>query len=419
MKCIVCFLLLFSSLFTKAQETYSISGTVNDEKGHPIPGATVFLTNTKSAVAANDSGKFILNALTPGNYELVIKMLGFNPYIQNVAANSKSVKITARLTQSVTALNTVTINALPDPRRGVYLSWFIGNFIGTTSNSAQCKLLNPDVLRFNFDNKTGILQATSEDFIIMENMALGYKLKYLLTDFKYDFRNGTCAYTGYPYFEELKGTVEQEKKWEINRKVAYLGSDRHFFRALAKDQLNEEGFLVYLVTNDTAIKKSGNLLHEQYNELVAAGNIQDLAHELHKSLVAVRLSNVGSGFIIRDKSNLKTIISPGKATKKDTATIALTGLYIVYTRADEPVLFYRSGNAIHPFIKIYKKEDQHRQISMIRPVADPITIDRNGMLMPAKSFLYAGYWSWERMADMVPLDYFVDPLSGNTTEENK
>ena len=50
-----------------AQQTYSISGTVSDNKGSPVPGATVFITNSKYVTATDNDGKFNFSDIQPGS----------------------------------------------------------------------------------------------------------------------------------------------------------------------------------------------------------------------------------------------------------------------------------------------------------------------------------------------------------------
>ncbi|HSR49319.1 MAG TPA: TonB-dependent receptor [Acidobacteriota bacterium] len=61
--------------------TGSIAGTITDQGGGIIPGATVTITNTelgvKLTVISNDAGNFVAQALRPGIYEVVVEMTGF------------------------------------------------------------------------------------------------------------------------------------------------------------------------------------------------------------------------------------------------------------------------------------------------------------------------------------------------------
>src|ERR1700761_3946822 len=114
-------LLLFTAFGLRAQQTYSISGMVNDDKGQPLPGATVFLTNTKIATSSDVSGHFVLSQLPAGPYELAVNLLGFDPYIQLVKIENAPLTINIKLKESSIELNAVVINGKPDPHRKEYL----------------------------------------------------------------------------------------------------------------------------------------------------------------------------------------------------------------------------------------------------------------------------------------------------------
>src|SRR5687767_1801944 len=65
-----------------AQALYgSIVGTVADESGAPVPGATVVATNTgtslKVEAVTDTEGSYTFRNLPPGVYELAISMQGF------------------------------------------------------------------------------------------------------------------------------------------------------------------------------------------------------------------------------------------------------------------------------------------------------------------------------------------------------
>jgi hypothetical protein len=89
----------------KNEGSYFIKGTVSDESGNVVPGAIVFITNSKYITTTNDAGEFSFDDIQPGSYEVVIKMLGFNPAVLSVDVQTRPVKIIAVLTESVTALN--------------------------------------------------------------------------------------------------------------------------------------------------------------------------------------------------------------------------------------------------------------------------------------------------------------------------
>jgi len=382
-------LFILTGFWAKAQETYSISGKVTDGKGETLPGATVFLTNSKMVTTANSDGVFSLNGLQPGTYELVVKMLGYNSYNQNVNIQQQSVNITAKLSANATTLNEIVINAKTDPNRARYLQLFTENFIGKSANAAQCKILNPEIIKLHYDKDKDILEAHSNDFIVIENQALGYKINYLLTRFQYDVTNDAFFYEGKPYFEEIKGSDIQQKNWADSRKTAYQGSIRHFFRALFNNTAEAEGFLVYRLQM----------------KLVHAG----VTYNAGRSATfrpGAKVNVLLPGKTINSNSLLSYVDNDFRQLKLNPAHDPgdTTSLFVVYTKEEESPLFYHSNDHIEIPVKPSPKKSQ---VSEIIPVKDGLLLDRNGSLSPLEDIAYSGYWTWERVADLMPFEYTI------------
>ncbi|MDB4924008.1 carboxypeptidase-like regulatory domain-containing protein [Mucilaginibacter sp.] len=348
MKNFICLVLIFISIGIKAQ-TYSITGTVKDDKG-ALSGATVFLTNTKKATSTDASGRFMLNGLQPGSYEVVINMIGFISDKQSIKLEEKSLDIAFKLKESNTMLRTVTIKGKAIKQDPQDLRIFTSSFLGFSGNAPQCKILNPEVLSFKKNNKTEMLEAKADDFLVIQNDALGYKLKYLLTKFQYQFRSAICYFEGDPYFEEMKGTDEEQKQWEKNRIAAYLGSCRHYFKAVMAGNSRAQGFYTY-----------------EYRQKLSA-----------KESPLRRLIDVDSEMVAVNK-NFKVMLARQTVLKKDTIRSTLHIYYL-------------------------------NQISQIKQFVDTITVDKRGVITPGNGFYFNGYWASQRIADLTPLDYFVDPL---------
>lgn len=81
LRCVVLFLLALMPLV--AQDiTGTISGTVTDSSGAVVPGASVVVTNTATAVVAfrgvtNESGNYSAPSLPVGTYRVAVEMKGF------------------------------------------------------------------------------------------------------------------------------------------------------------------------------------------------------------------------------------------------------------------------------------------------------------------------------------------------------
>ena len=79
---IVMIAVLIAAPPASAQSLYgTIVGTVNDQSGAPVPGATVTATNTgtghKVDAVTDGDGNYAFRNLQPGTYDLAIHMSGF------------------------------------------------------------------------------------------------------------------------------------------------------------------------------------------------------------------------------------------------------------------------------------------------------------------------------------------------------
>jgi len=160
------FILFFCYSVYAFAQTFSITGTVSDKVG-ALPGAAVYLSGYKIATVTDNDGKFTLAKLAPGNYDVLVQMIGFLPYTKNVLISDKSVNIVISLQENATMLKEVIIK--PDPNRPYYIALFKDYFIGKTNNSAECTILNTDVLVFDDDKSAGLLTVRANDFLVIEN----------------------------------------------------------------------------------------------------------------------------------------------------------------------------------------------------------------------------------------------------------
>lgn len=99
---------LFITAFLTAQTT--ISGTVTDPSGVPIPGANIYLEGTYDGASSTDTGKFSFTTSETGDQILVVSFLSFETFILNTTVSEmKDLKIT--LKEDVNSLGSVILNA--------------------------------------------------------------------------------------------------------------------------------------------------------------------------------------------------------------------------------------------------------------------------------------------------------------------
>ncbi len=255
-------------LSSSAQTLYVIKGNVSDERNVPLPGATIFLTGRMKNTVSDVSGNFSLSNLKTGNYNLVITMIGYKTVVKDITIHDQDIKLTLQLEQQVTYLNAVTVK--PDKSRLEYLEIFKKEFLGESENALQCRILNSEILNFSFDKKAEKLTAGTDEVLTIKNQALGYMVRYVLANFVYYESRNAVVYQGYPAFEELKGTPEEEAQWKMNRRIAFLGSIHQFIRSVYEENCRATGFTVYKIKNRMPLdssKTGRNLIRIDYKQV--------------------------------------------------------------------------------------------------------------------------------------------------------
>lgn len=222
-------LLLIVPLWVCAQ-TGTVTGTITQaETNAPLPKASVFLTETSYGTSANNDGNFTLTDVKPGKYLLVATMVGFETFSQNITVGTNVTKINISLKPRINALSEVSVRIPEDWARNYKM--FFKRFVGTSSYARKCIIRNSEVLNFTYDKKEKAVSAWSDDFIELENRALGYMVRILLI--KSTFAETHGSWHARFFFEELSGTPDEIKKWKANRiqlsqdiKIPFVASEK-------------------------------------------------------------------------------------------------------------------------------------------------------------------------------------------------
>jgi len=231
----ICLIMLIKGTF--AQQSFTLSGLVKDKKNEVLPGTGIYVSGYKIGTATDNNGAYSLS-LKPGNYDILVQIMGYKAINRNVLIEDKPVKLDFILEESAVQLSEVTVK--PDPDRAFHMGIFRDFFIGTTPNAKLCKIMNAQILNFDYDQ--GILKTKTEEFLIIENQALGYRIKYLINGFEYNSKTRIIYYEGYPYYEDIKASKSKMKRWSKKRIEAYNGSSQHFLRSLYNGTSKAEGF---------------------------------------------------------------------------------------------------------------------------------------------------------------------------------
>lgn len=105
------FFLFFSSNFLLAQN-FSVSGTVSDSTGAPIPGVNVVIPGTNLGSASDLNGEYQISNLKSGTYIIEFSAIGYKSLKKNdLIIKDKSVKLNVVLQKSIIKTEEIIITA--------------------------------------------------------------------------------------------------------------------------------------------------------------------------------------------------------------------------------------------------------------------------------------------------------------------
>jgi hypothetical protein len=357
-KILIIILFILVNVTLKAQTNYTVSGTIYDEKGAALKAATVFLNESKKVTATNDAGQFRFLDLEVGTFQLTVKMLGYHPTSQNVIIKDKSINVHITLVVKPIILKEVIIGKDNNWNKNYQI--FKDQFLGRSANTKMCVITNPKVISF-ITNKQELI-AEADEFLIIDNKELGYRIHYLLKNFHHNINTYRTSYDGDMNFEEMKGTEKQEQQWSINRLKAYKGSFMHFLRSVYTNSALNEGFI---------------------------------ARQIHR----IRQGNLGPLSPDPQQIDFDTVVTPVDTSVK---SMKFNSIYVMYDPSEATKLL--SG-----IVKTGNKQDLRYKMANTGTIVNlnlkEAIIDRKGSYADYRTFLLQGYWGRKRIGNQLPFEY--------------
>lgn len=388
-------ILLTAAVTAHAQKR--ITGSVIDaETKAPVPNASVFINNSSIGTTANEDGSFEL-LLPAGKFELIISSVGYQTRSILMHSNETDAFMTIALDLKSPELETVIVEPFEKDGWRKWGRWFIENFLGTSSFSKSCKLENHEVLKFRHSTKKNTMTVFADAPLVIENRALGYRITYQLESFTYDFKNRFLLYTGYPFFEMLKGNERRQRRWMKAREEVFYGSMLHFMRALYRNRVVEEGYAVQ------RLKKIRN-------------DEKDRVRMVYKTSMQANDKGVLISTINPDSSGYYNRVMSQEDYFSMVEKSVLTGDSIAYavdaTTAgvdfdDYLLITYKKKDAPNEYRQLYPKNgpSMTSEITLLNGV--PLEILANGSYYNPVDLMSTGYWAWsEKIGSMLPFDYY-------------
>jgi len=226
-----------------------------------------------------------------------------------------------------------------------HLERFTEYFIGATENARSCTILNPHVLMFEENLEQNEFLARTDSILVIDNQALGYRVRIVLEQFR--LHRDSLYYTIYPFYTEMTTQDEkQQHRWEKQRRTTYEGSFRHFLSSLAREKVEQEYFELQRQNEAPVTASKLDIVHSD-----TSAAFKYLMYDGYVKVVYKGLSRSGQG-----------AYASGSQSSFPTSYIKLNYGYAL--------------------------------------------IDTFGNEWTKMGITRLGYWTRERIADMLPFDYY-------------
>ena len=335
---------------------------LDDSTGAPLLLANVFIAGSTIGTSTAEDGSFVLKEVPFGTVEVVASLIGYKRVSSSLHVSSlDNPSVELRLTPSLIQLKPVLIDA---SERIKNLKKFMELFFGFSRNAKDCRVANTEIIEFQPGDEPGMIRVDIGGPIDIENKNLGYRLDYFLDEFT--MHEKYVQFVGVTHFEDLKPKgKDQEREWMEARKKAYKGSLQHFLSALVRRQLKEEGFSTYFVDEISLTNRLRKKLEP--DSVSSQGKLPFEKKLSFKGFLEINY------FGERPEPGFKDFLVLQGATSPR------------YTR----LLAYQTS-----------------WITMNRP---EVTVNVDGLLYDPLAIMTYGYWSFERVGEMLPLDYRPPP----------
>lgn len=390
-------------LLSEAQ--FRIHGTVFDAQTHiPLQGVSVILSGTTKGTVSGRAGEFQLENIRAGKYELVATSVNYEQYVLPVAGAPASEAILINMKPAITTLKEVIVEPFDEDGWDKYGAVFNDCFIGSGKFADQVRLVNPEVVKFRYNNVTNKLRAFSNEKLVFVNKGLGYRITYLLSKFEFDYNNNTFYFEGYPLFEELNSNSSLENSmWGRMRRNIYKGSLRHFIRSLYLDRLPQEGFEVRRVQFVTPeeIHRVKQLWVNLHDKKKHSSDSVKVDKDSMNYYLSVKSLGVGEDKIVSTSIVLADSLLSSSSEVNAKSVYFGNYLQVAFIKKRPPDEFAKT-------LPANRRNDVIRSEIHLR-FDSPILIYPNGNYFHGLNLIVEGYWAWsEKISTLLPSDYSPD-----------
>jgi len=350
------YLLFFYTAESFAQEHQKtkIYGLVTDQNNNdPVPSVNVYISGTMAGTTTDDDGSFEFTTDHQGKFELVFSYIGYKTVTKPVLLNSdtKQLQVIVHLEENTIEFEELVVESDNKSWQSNY-EVFVSQFIGTSANADETFIQNSWVLDFRFD-EDGSLVAVSDEPILIANHALGYEMHVDLIAFKWGEAIDLALFKMKMKFTEMETDNKNKKeKWEETREKTYKGSFEHFLYSMYEDDLDGNSFEIKPENGIVPLSAGETRLRLMESGQTYSGRLRLL-----------------KGYMISDITE------------------------ILYGQKKKSLRDNRRRSLIAPMVT---DGNGYFFITENRSLLDPV------------SLRVGGEWGFQRVADMVPKEFYMD-----------
>jgi len=328
------------------QSGNSIQGVVKDKQtGIPLANVNVYLAYTLIGTTTDGEGNYHIKSIPSGSYNLIVSHIQYTKETEPVSflKRESNFYLDFALSPKIFQLPEVIVEDDSDDWWQLF-DQFREELLGFTENADSCEILNPTAVNFS---RTGWYdtEAVCTEPLYIINTALGYKITY---DLEYFFMDGIATkFTGTPFFEELEPySTEEEDNWFYNRENTYYGSLRDFLHNICERQKNNSW-------------ESDPIPFDMGFKYPGLGN-------------AISIASFSDHMTATDSSDFNLHFS----------------------------------NKLSVWFDKYQEDEPFHYSCGMELTKDTVSIDYYGRTYDKFGIKTTGYWSKQRLGDMLPMEYF-------------
>ncbi len=387
---------------------------ISEETQKPLASVSVYLNNTSLGSITSEDGAFTIRGIPSGKFRLVASCVGFETYVNMIDLRTMGKDFIISLKPKPEELQSLSVTP-PEPDG--WKKWgklFTELFIGDTPGSNDCKLTNPDVIKFRM-NADNTLTAYAKEPLQIVNYNLGYEIKYKLEEFQYDFNIKLVNYSGYAFFTDMGlKHPNRVRRYEETRLETYKGSLLHFKRAFFANELDAQGFELRSLGNISNPEKdrAKQVLSMHHNGQVVDTADSHLGYEMGPGGVIQNLRTTTHTVDSTDYFKKKLLESDSvishQLISSDSIGFAadstVAGMYF----KDSLEVSYKFKTIPNRY-KLLNKDHKHETFPVSQFVfvnKRPIYILNSGYHYKPYDLKITGYWAWaENISTLLPFDY--------------